>query len=239
MKVSKEVNERHVNLIFIADDDTNHYCFIKDFGRLVGSQYSSDNHKTYFCRFCLHGFSSHSAFKGKAQYQRADEEMEKRLKEHEERCFAFAVQQTEFPDDPILKFENIQKQVEAPFTVYADFESILKRLSGDGNKCQEHIACSYAYQIISSIPGIEFRPRLYVGVDAAGHFLDALKEDLKRYIMPLIEKDVDMIWDDEAKEKLESAAHFHVCKKQLDVIKCEIIAISLDNFVELHIANPT
>ena len=37
------------------------------------------------------------------------------------------------------------------------------------------------------------------GVGAAGHFLDALQEDLNRYIMPLIEKNVDMIWDDEAK----------------------------------------
>ena len=63
----KEVNERHINLLLIAADDTNHYCFIKDFGKLVGSQYSSANKKTYFCRFCLHGFSSHSAFKGKAQ----------------------------------------------------------------------------------------------------------------------------------------------------------------------------
>ena len=32
------MNERHVNLLLIADDDTNHYCFIKNFGRLVGSQ---------------------------------------------------------------------------------------------------------------------------------------------------------------------------------------------------------
>ena len=80
-------------------------------------------------------------------------------------------------------------------------------MKGDGNKCQEHIACSYAYQIVSSIPGIEFGQRLHVGVGAADHFLDALREDLNRYIMPLIEKDVDMIWDDEAKEKFESAAH--------------------------------
>ena len=41
LKVSKEVNERHVNLLLIADDDTNHYndtnhyCFIKDFGKSV------------------------------------------------------------------------------------------------------------------------------------------------------------------------------------------------------------
>ena len=33
--VSKEVSERHVNLLLIAADDTNHYCSVKDFGRLV------------------------------------------------------------------------------------------------------------------------------------------------------------------------------------------------------------
>ena len=164
------MNERHVNPLLIADDDTHHYRFIMDFGSFVGSQYNKDSSKTYFCRFCLHGFSSHSAPR---QHRRTIEDMEKRLKEHEERCFTFAAQRTEYPDDPILKFENIQKQVEAPFTVYADFESILKQLSGDGNKCQEHIACSYAYQIVSSIPGIEFGPRLHVEVGAAGHFLDA------------------------------------------------------------------
>ena len=94
---------------------------------------------------------------------------------------------------------NIQKQVEAPFRVYADFESILKQLSGNGNKYQEHIACSYAYQIVGSVPGIEFEPRLHVGVGAADHFIDTLQGDLNKYIMPLIEKGVDMIWNDEAK----------------------------------------
>ena len=59
--------------------------------------------------------------------------MEEKLKEHEKNCFAFAAQRTEFPDDRIVTFENIQ-QVVVPFTVYADFESILKQLSGDGNK---------------------------------------------------------------------------------------------------------
>ena len=92
-------------------------------------------------------------------------------------------------------------------------------MSGDGNKCQEHIACSYAYQIVCSVLGIEFEPRLYVGVDAADHFLNTLQEDLNKYIMPLIEKDVDMIWNDEAKEKFESATHCHVCKKPLGVDK--------------------
>ena len=45
-----------------------------------------------------------------------------------------------------------------------------------------------------------------------------------------------MIWNDEANEKFESATHCHVCKKTtLEMIKYEIIVISLDSFVELHI----
>ena len=56
---------------------------------------------------------------------------------------------------------------------------------------------------------------MHAGVGAADHFLYALQEDLNRYILPLIEKDVDLIWDDEAKEKFESAAHFHVSKRSV------------------------
>ena len=139
--------------------------------------------------------------------------MEEKLKKHEERCFAFAAQRTEFPDGPILKFENIQKQVEAPFTIYADFESILIQLSGDGHKCQEHIACPYAYQIVSSISGVEFEPRLHVREGGADQFLDTLQD---KYTMPLIEKDADMIWNDEVKGKFESATHCHICAKKLN-----------------------
>ena len=100
--------------------------------------------------------------------------MKEKLEQHEKNCFAFAAQRTEFPHEPVVKFEYIQKQVKAPFTVYANFESILKYLSGDGNNYQEHVTCSYMYQIVSSIPGVEFGSRIYVGVDAAEHFLDAL-----------------------------------------------------------------
>ena len=84
--------------------------------------------------------------------------MKQKFKEHEKNCFAFTAQRTEFPEDPIVRFKNIQHQVEAPFVVYADFQSILKHLS-DGNKYQEYLACSYAYQIVSNIPGVEFEPR--------------------------------------------------------------------------------
>ena len=70
----------------------------------------------------------------------------------------------------------------------------------DGNKYQGNIACSYAYQIASNVPGVKFDSRIYVG-DAVDHLLDTLQEDLNKYIMPLIEKDVDMVWDGEARAR--------------------------------------
>ena len=138
-----------------------------------------------------------------------DEEMKEKLRDHEENCFAFVAQRTEFPDNLIVKVKNIQNQVETPFSVYADFESILKQLS-DGNKYQGNIACSYAYQIASNVPGVKFDSRIYVG-DAVDHLLDTLQEDLNKYIMPLIEKDVDMVWDGEARARFLLATHFHHC----------------------------
>ena len=136
---------------------------------MVGSYYSSHNHKTYFCCFCLHGFSGSYRAQDLLQYRRTDEEMKQKLRDHGENCFAFAAQCTEFPNDPIVKFKNVQNQVEAPFTVYADFETILR------DERWEQVPRTYsfyAYQIVINVRGIEFEPRLHVGVDAADHFLD-------------------------------------------------------------------
>ena len=41
--------------------------------------------------------------------------------------------------------------------------------------------------------GIQFQPKIYVGEDAAELLLDSLQKDLNTHIMPVIEKDVEMI----------------------------------------------
>ena len=102
----------------------------------------------------------------------------------------------------------------------ADFESILKpvnQASGEHSiKKDEHVACSYSYLITSRVPGVEFEPRLYVGPDAAEHFLSSLQNDLNNDIMPLIERDVDMIWDDDAERRFNEATDCYICNKPLN-----------------------
>lgn len=89
------------------------YCFINYFGKHVGSQYSNSKNEIYFCRFCLHGFYRKYA----TQHSRTNKEMKEKLKDNEGNCFSFAAQRTEFPVNPIVKFNNIKKHLPAPFVV--------------------------------------------------------------------------------------------------------------------------
>ena len=72
---------------------------------------------------------------------------------------------TKFPKDPRCRFTNIQKQLLAPFVLYADFESILQLIDdeamdntqgvavgGDGlaasGPFQEHLPCRFVYKVV-------------------------------------------------------------------------------------------
>ena len=83
-------------------------------------------------------------------------------------------------------------------------------------KTNEHQPCSYSYFIVSRVPGVEFQPKLYVGTDAAEHFLSSLQNDLYTDIMPLIKRDVDIIWDQDARRRYENATDCYICKKPLN-----------------------
>ena len=215
LRVVCEEKEQHVNLLRIGNDDTSHYCWIKNFSRLVGNQYSANEHELAYCRFCLHGFKG-VAIEGRCTRL---EDAKRRCNEHESRCFVHGGQKTSFPDNPIVKFEAIEKQVEAPFVVYADFESLLEPMpatTGQTTKTEEHVACSYAYYIVSRVPNIQFDLKLYVGTDATEHFLTSLQKDLNKHIMPVIERNEEMIWDDVAQASFDAATECFICRKPLD-----------------------
>ena len=72
------------------------------------------------------------------------------------------------------------------------------------------------YYIVSDIPGVDFGPRLYVGVNSAEHFLNSIQNDLSQYIMPIIERDVEMIYSEEARHEFEAATTCCICHKALN-----------------------
>ena len=52
------------------------------------------------------------------------------MKDHQKYCKTQKPQRVEYPEgeDALLRFTNVHKQLKAPFVVYCDFESILKKV---------------------------------------------------------------------------------------------------------------
>ena len=94
------------------------------------------------------------------------------------------------------KFTNIQKQLLAPFVVYADLESILQRVGDEAmdtiqgvaaggdeptpeaRPFQELLPCSFAYKLVRSVvPGFSRPLFSYMGEDDGEMFMRKLQED--------------------------------------------------------------
>ncbi len=82
--LSKEESQddKFINL-FLHDD--NHYCAIKNIGRLVSSQYNNHQHKKHFCLNCMNGFGT-----------------DKILVAHQEVCLKRKPQNEVFPNSKVF-----------------------------------------------------------------------------------------------------------------------------------------
>ena len=201
---------KHVDLLLHELGEIQHYSTIKDFSRLINGQLSSDHDTMYCCKKCLHAYSTPEL-----------------LVKHPKDCCH--VQNTKFPKDLRCRFTNIQKQLVAPFVVYADFESVLKPISdidttqgvtlGEESSTtafQEHIPCSFAYKIASSVDPDFSRPLvMYRGEDAAEKFVRDLKREAKQLNTEYIKAPKPMIFSVADSLAYTNATTFHICTKPL------------------------
>ena len=169
------VPDKHVDLLLHEMGEIQHYSAIKDFSRLISGQLSSHHGAVYCCKKCLHAYT-----------------IPQLLAKHSKDCCH--AQNTKFPKDPRCRFTNIHKQLAATFVVYADFASALKPVSdidttqgvvlGEESSLtpyQEHVPCSFAYKIVSSVdPDVSQPLVMYRGEDAAEKFVCNLQREAKQ-----------------------------------------------------------
>lgn len=133
-------NFPRTNLMLIIDGEKSHYCWIKNLGRLLNDK-SKDGHQQFHCDLCLSRFTN-----------------EKVLEKHQEVCEGVDGRPTriEMPvPGSTLKFKNHHKQQKAPYVIYADFESIIKKLpeeraTAKTEKMPRHVGSGYAYTVVRS-----------------------------------------------------------------------------------------
>ena len=105
--ISNEKFSDCMDLLLIFEENKSHYMYIKDFNRLMFDKTKNKN-KKYFCRCCLQCFTNKNV-----------------LTEHKENCLETNGKQNVKLKKGSISFKNYSKQLQAPFKIYADFESIL------------------------------------------------------------------------------------------------------------------
>ena len=158
-----------INLMLTTNGEKTHYSYVKRLSALLFDQSKNSNSK-HFCERCLHGYTT-----------------EELLERHKPECKGLlkSPTRTEMPKEGEnkMKFQNYNKQMKAPYVVYADFECLVKKISTcEPNnkhsftvKTEKHEPCGFSYVIVRS-DGQTYGPFIYRGERAVYVFLTWLLE---------------------------------------------------------------
>ena len=114
---------------------------------------------------------------------------ENKLKSHEKVCknknFCGIAMPSE--KDRILEFNQYMKSDKMPYIIYADLESLIRKIDARGNnleepsitKIGEHIPCGYSVSTISGFDLIENKHIFYRRQDCMKNFCTTLREHAK------------------------------------------------------------
>ena len=206
LRISKNTGPTHVDLLFLACEGKQHYCWIKSLSRLLGSQISEHGHELFFCRRCLSHFSRQDL-----------------LDDHLEYCSQKDAIRIEMPEEgSAIAFHNHKKQMRVPFAIYADFECFTEKI----DTCQPDPTKSYTKQYQQHRPsGFCYRVKyahgdykesvVYCGEDAAKKFVQCIEEEVQT-ISKICKEKKSMVMSDEDKEGFEASTHCHICGGELE-----------------------
>ena len=220
LRISKK-NEQVINLLLIANEETNHFCWIKNMSRLLYGDVSKHHGKRHFCYRCLNSFHS-----------------EKSLEKHKEYCQNNEAVKIEMPmikDDEgkflgpeYIYFKNHYKKQRVPFVVYADFECFTEKIDtcqpDEGksftNQYQKHSPSGFSYLIKCFdddilTPLLKHYTAKSPDEDIPQLFVESLEKDIKeiynRFKIPK-----KMVMTKEDKINYEKATICHICEEEID-----------------------
>ena len=93
-------------------------------------------------------------------------------------------------ENNILEYNQYMKSDKMPYIIYADIESLIKKIDGCANnpenfstaKIGEHIPCRYSMSTIWAFNHIENKHTLYRRKDCMKKFCESLREHVKHII---------------------------------------------------------
>ncbi|CAH1107474.1 unnamed protein product [Psylliodes chrysocephalus] len=216
----------HVNLLLISDNNNNnHYCLITDLSKLVRSQKTKHKEKIHICDGCLQSFVNIEKLKAHEEFDCTHIYTELPTNEiKKNKC-------GEFVPENILKFVNFEKQLQVPFVIYADFESLLKPIDNCeplnsksfSVKVCEHEPYSFAFYIKCNYDDSLSKLEMYKGPDAAKVFmqkLDKVVHDLYNNHLKHV-KPMQPLTPEE-QEAYDNAKICHICERPFNAFNKKV-----------------
>uniref|UniRef100_A0A6P7G7M8 Uncharacterized protein LOC114336797 isoform X1 n=1 Tax=Diabrotica virgifera virgifera TaxID=50390 RepID=A0A6P7G7M8_DIAVI len=210
----------HVNLLLLSNDiGESHYCLIKNLSRLVTSQKTKHKEATYICNGCLLFFKTVEKLNQHEQFDCNHTCTEMPTCEPKINKFGERIMQN------ILKFENIQNQLSAPFVVYADFESLLKPIHHNEPlttksftvQICEHEPHSFALYFKCTFNEKYSKYFSYRGTNVSKVFIQKL-EEMVHYVYNNHLKNIrDMLPLTPDEKMLSKKSKCHICEKEFKV----------------------
>ena len=207
LRINKKDPQNAIDLLLITDgEEKEHYCWIKNFSRLLSAQVSKHKSAVYFCKRCLNHFSK-----------------PEKLNDHIEICKEKSACKIEVPKPgEIIEFKNHKKSLRVPFVIYADFEAVTEKIDSASpdpeksftEKYQKHTPSGFCYYVKKDGAENYAEPVVYRGEDCVEKFCTMIEEEVKE--IGAIYKDIiplEMTAEDN--EKFYSATDCHICNKKL------------------------
>ena len=214
----EENPQRHINLLLLFDNDRFHYALISRFRGLMNEPY----YHAEFCYNCLKRFSSRPV-----------------LDNHRKSCIA--TQQILFPEEnEFVTFKSRQKQMRAPFVIYADFECFNQVVttttttatkhggssssaaapvaaSVQDDSCTTHVPSGFCYLVVSSSSSITRKkfPVTYTGPNVVETFFDHMIQE-ERKIGKILKRKVPITFTDANAAAFLLTDACYVCDEPFD-----------------------
>ena len=219
LRLSKK-KDQVINLLLIANEETNHYCWIKNMSRLLSSGINNHQHKRHFCYRCLNSFKSEKSLNKHTEYCQNNEEVKIEMPMIKD-------DEGKFLRPEYIYFKNHYKKQRVPFVVYADFECFTEKIDtcqpDDGksftNQYQKHSPSGFSY-LIKCFDDNLFSPKLvkYTAKSTDDNipqlFIESLEKDIKE-IYNRFKKPKKMVMTREDRINYKKATHCHICEKEI------------------------
>ena len=174
---------KNIELLLITNGERRHYMAVKGLSRLLGSRNTKHKCKNHFCLNCLQGFHS-----------------EQSRDKHYEYCKDNKLVKTEMPKlGSFVNFHDRQNQFKVPFTLYADFEAILRPVHGPSPSPSPNEP--YTKKVNRHIPS---------GFCVYSKFCDYIKKEVRRLYHMFPEKPMESLTIEEWKQ-YNRATKCHIC----------------------------